>query len=123
MTGITPYSAGQRSVSVRLERQMPPLKGLVMSTAGPRWAMLLTLALVGAGAGASAAAAASRPSSAVRAYVVDGVRDSLDRAAIAATGAAIVEVDHASVVVTGSAADVRRLRALQRYPVNRRVVP
>ena len=94
-----------------------------MTTAGSRWAMLITLSLVGAGVAGSAAQATTKSAAAVRTYVVDGVRDSLDRAAIAATGAAIVEVDHASVVVTGSAADVRRLRALQRYPVTRRVLP
>jgi len=78
---------------------------------------------VGTGVVGSPALAATKPGSAVRAYVVDGVRTSLDRSAITATGAAIVEVDHAAVVVTASAADVRRLRALQRYPVTRRVVP
>jgi carboxypeptidase T len=49
-------------------------------------------------------------------YDVGGVRTSLDRSAVVATGAAIVEVDHGSVVVTASASDLRRLRAL-RYPV------
>ena len=46
-------------------------------------------------------------------YVVDGVRTSLDRSAVVATGAAIVELDHAAVVVTASRADERRLRRLR----------
>ena len=61
-----------------------------------------------------------RPS---KTYVVDGVRDSLDRSAVVATGAAIVEVDHASVIVTASPSDVRKLRKLGRYRVTRYVAP
>ena len=47
---------------------------------------------------------------------------SLDRSAVAATGAAIVEADHASVIVTASAADLRRLRRLP-YRVTPHVAP
>jgi hypothetical protein len=70
---------------------------------------------------APAAGAATR-GTAVRTYDVDGVRTSLDRSAVAATGAAIVQVDHASVLVTASASDLRKLRAL-RYRVTRHVEP
>src|SRR4029077_10840909 len=52
----------------------------------------------------------------------EGVRTSLDRSAVVATGAAIVEVDHASVVVTASASDLRKLRKL-RYHATRHVEP
>ncbi len=83
--------------------------------------MCVLLALLAAGPLASRASAASPADP--RLYVVDGVRTSLQRSAVAATGAAIVEVDHASLVVTASASDVRKLRALRRYPVARRVTP
>ncbi len=63
----------------------------------------------------AAPAGAAEP--AVGTYDVNGVRTSLDRSRVAATGAAIVEADHNSVVVTASAADVRKLRALRRYRV------
>lgn len=78
------------------------------------------LTLLGAGALATPAVAA-KPRMAVKAYVVDGVRTSLDRSRIAATGVAIVEVDHGSLVVTASPSDVRKLRALGRYRVTRQV--
>ena len=60
----------------------------------------------------AATAAEERPG----VYDVGGVLTSLDRSAVVATGAAIVEADHGSVVVTASASDLRRLREL-RYPV------
>ncbi len=82
---------------------------------------LVMLALLGAGALGTPAAA--KPRSAVKAYVVDGARTSLDRSRIVATGVAIVEVDHGSLVVTASASDVRKLRALGRYRVTRQVRP
>ena len=66
-----------------------------------------------------AAPAAARSGDGLRTYVVDGVRTSLDRAAVAGTGAAIVEADHGSVVVSASPSDARRLRQL-RYRVHRR---
>ncbi len=78
------------------------------------------LTLLGAGALATPAVAA-KPRMAVKAYVVDGVRTSLDRSRIAATGVAIVEADHASLVVTASSSDVRKLRALGRYRVTAQV--
>src|SRR5919107_2239027 len=68
-----------------------------------------------------AAPAAARSGDELRTYVVDGVRTSLDRAAVAATGAAIVEADHGFVVVSASPGDARRLRRL-RYGVRRRPV-
>ena len=43
-------------------------------------------------------------------YRVDNVRTAAQRAAVARTGAAIVEVDHGSVVVTASKSDRRALR-------------
>ena len=57
-------------------------------------------------------AGAATPDASVGTYDVGGVLTSLDRAAVAATGAAIVEADHASVLVTASPADLRRLRRL-----------
>jgi len=83
----------------------------------------VALTLAGTGALAASAVAAARPAAAVKTYVVDGVRDSLDRSAVTATGAAIVEVDHANVVITASASDVRKLRRLGRYRVTRYAVP
>ncbi len=80
--------------------------------------MCTAIALLG---GASSASAATR--GAVKTYDVDGVRTSLDRSAVTAAGAAIVEVDHASVLVTASASDVRKLRALGLYRVTRHVEP
>ena len=79
--------------------------------------MCSAIALLGS---ASSAAAATR-GAAVKTYDVDGVRTSLDRSAVVATGAAIVEVDHASVLVTASASDVRKLRKLGLYRVTRHV--
>ena len=43
-------------------------------------------------------------------YRVDDVRTAKQRAAVARTGAAIVEVDHGSVTVTASRSDLRALR-------------
>jgi hypothetical protein len=77
--------------------------------------LLLTCAL-------AAPASAATGAGAVKTYVVDGVRTSLDRSAVVATGAAIVEVDHASVIVTAAASDVRKLRNL-RYRVTRYLRP
>jgi carboxypeptidase T len=59
-----------------------------------------------------AAAAAAAPASAAeraRTYQIDGVRTVVDRAAVAASGAAIVEVDHGYVVVTATRREVRFL--------------
>jgi hypothetical protein len=81
----------------------------------------LLIALIGMCAVAAPAAAAT-PATTVRTYDVDGVRTSLDRSAVAATGAAIVEADHASVVVTASRSDIRRLRRL-RYRVTEHAAP
>jgi hypothetical protein len=71
----------------------------------------LLIALIGIWVVAAPAVAAP-PEAIVGTYDVAGVRTSLDRSAVAATGAAIVEVDHASVVVTASPSDLRRLRRL-----------
>ena len=62
------------------------------------------------------------PDAGVRTYEVGGVLTTLDRAAVAATGAAIVEADHASVLVTASPSDLRRLRRLP-YHVTEYVAP
>jgi carboxypeptidase T len=67
---------------------------------------------------AAAVPAAARTSGPLRTYVVDGVRTALDRAAVAGTGAAIVQADHGSVVVSASRSDVRELSRL-RYRVTR----
>ena len=45
-----------------------------------------------------------------RMYSVSPVRDIIDRSAVSVSGAAIVEVDHAEVVVTASKRTVKRLR-------------
>src|SRR5687768_9433468 len=81
----------------------------------------LVIALIGvcALAAPSTAAGADAP---VGTYEVGGVRTSLDRSAVAATGAAIVGVDHGSVVVTASPSDLRRLRRLP-YDVAPYVAP
>jgi carboxypeptidase T len=65
---------------------------------------------------------ASAASAKVRTYRVDGVRDLLDRSAVQVAGAAIVEVDHAEVVVTANRRAVRRLRRLG-YRVTRLAPP
>jgi hypothetical protein len=71
----------------------------------------LVIVLIGICAMAAPAAAAAPPP-ATGAYDVDGVRTARDRAAVARTGAAIVEVDHAAVVVTASPSDLGRLKRL-----------
>ena len=53
-----------------------------------------------------------------RMYNVSPVRDIIDRSAVAVSGAAIVEVDHAEVVVTATPREVRKLRR-QGYTVKR----
>jgi carboxypeptidase T len=94
-----------------------------MKTAGRRVVLCIVFSLLGSAAVAGVAAAATKPSAAaVRTYIVDGVRTSLDRSAVVATGAAIVEADHAAVTVTASRSDVRKLRRL-RYRVTRYVAP
>jgi hypothetical protein len=60
---------------------------------------VLTLAVV-------PAAASGKP----RMYTVSPVRDILDRSALTVSGAAIVEVDHAEVVITASRRTVKRIR-------------
>jgi carboxypeptidase T len=70
---------------------------------------------------AAAPASAASPQK-VRTYRVDGVRDLLDRSAVQVAGAAIVEVDHAEVVVTANRRAVRRLRRLG-YGVSRLAPP
>jgi carboxypeptidase T len=56
------------------------------------------------------AAPAAAASHKVRSYRVSEVRDLLDRTKVTVAGAAIVEVDHAEVVVTANKRAVRRLR-------------
>jgi carboxypeptidase T len=55
---------------------------------------------------APAAASAAKP----RMYTVSPVRDIIDRSALTVSGAAIIEVQHAEVVVTASQRTVKRLR-------------
>ena len=81
----------------------------------------LVIALIGICIVATPAGAAT-PEPVVGTYEVDGVRTTLDRSAVAATGAAIVEVDHGSVVVTASPSDLRRLGRLG-YRVTARTAP
>jgi carboxypeptidase T len=61
---------------------------------------VLTLAVL------PAAASAAKP----RMYTVSPVRDIIDRSAVTVSGAAIIEVNHAEVVVTASKRTVKRLR-------------
>jgi carboxypeptidase T len=71
------------------------------------------LAVVAALAGLMVAAApAVAASQKVRSYRVTDVRDLLDRSGVTVAGAAIVEVNHAEVVVTANRRAVRRLRRL-----------
>jgi carboxypeptidase T len=59
---------------------------------------------------AAAVTAAPAPAAEhARTYQLDGVRTAIDRAAVAASGAAIVEVDHADVVVTATRREIRFL--------------
>jgi carboxypeptidase T len=58
------------------------------------------------------AAPAVAASPKVRSYRVTEVRDLLDRSALTAAGAAIVEVDHAEAVVTANRRAVRRMRRM-----------
>ena len=92
-----------------------------MRTVARRRMSCLAICMLAMGAMAVPAVAA-KPSGKVRLYDVANVRTSLDRSAVVATGAAVVEVDHATLVVTASASDLRRLRKL-RYPVTRHAVP
>jgi carboxypeptidase T len=64
--------------------------------------VMLLLALAPPSAGAQA----TRP------YVVEGVRDAIDRSALAARGAAIEEVDHGSVVARMTRREARQVRRL-----------
>jgi hypothetical protein len=73
--------------------------------------LCVAIFILAGGVLANPAGAATR--SAVKTYDVDGVRTSLDRSAVTATGAAIIQVDHGSVVVTASPSDVRKLRNLR----------
>jgi len=84
--------------------------------------LLIALALASTAALAPPALAATKSPFAVKTYDVSGVRTSLDRSAVVATGVAVVEVDHATLVVTASRSDVRKLRRL-RYRVTRHVEP
>jgi carboxypeptidase T len=53
-----------------------------------------------------AASASAKP----RMYTVSPVRDIIDRSALTVSGAAIIEVDHAEVVITASRRTVKRIR-------------
>src|SRR5688572_23562604 len=69
-----------------------------------------------------AAAPVAAASQKVRSYRVTEVRDLLDRSALTVAGAAIVEVDHAEVVVTANRRAVRRMRRMG-YRVERLALP
>jgi carboxypeptidase T len=74
---------------------------------------------------ASVTAAPAPAAERARTYQLDGVRTTIDRAAVAASGAAIVEVDHAFVVVTATRREIRFLttrgyRAHRLLPAPRR---
>src|SRR5215217_2202753 len=84
---------------------LPIAERTLMRLAGCRWMPCVALSLLLTGAMAASAPAATR-AAAVKTYVVDNVRTSLDRSAVVATGAAIVEVDHASVIVTAAPSDL-----------------
>jgi hypothetical protein len=73
---------------------------------------LLRRALVGALLALSLTAAPAAAAERARLYHVDGVRDRIDRAAVTAHGAAIVEIDHGSVLATMTAREARALRRL-----------
>ncbi len=91
------------------------------SVTGARAAIRMAIAAIALAAPISPAAAPAQ-TPAVGTYDVANVRTSLDRSAVAASGAAIIEVDHASVVVTASPSDLRALRALP-YPVSAHARP
>src|SRR5687768_7999559 len=76
-------------------------------------------ALVGALVASGPASAASPK---VRSYRVAQVRDLLDRSAVTVAGAAIIEANHAEVVVTANRRAVRRLRRMG-YTVTRLAPP
>jgi carboxypeptidase T len=59
---------------------------------------------------AFSALAIAAPAQAAPTYTVQNVRTQADRARVARTGAAIVDVDHAMVTVTASRSDLRALR-------------
>ena len=67
--------------------------------------MVPAAALLAAAVTTAPAPAAER----ARTYQLDGVRTAIDRAAVAASGAAVVEVDHAYVVVTATRREIRFL--------------
>jgi carboxypeptidase T len=87
---------------------------------GSRWMLCIGLLLIATGAGAPPAAAKKKPkATTVGVYDVTGVRTNADRRRVVRTGAAIIEVDHGSVVVTASRGDLQRLRRLRRFKVTK----
>ena len=88
---------------------------------GSRWMLCIALLLVATWVGTPPAAPAKTKPKApvIGVYDVSGVRTNADRARVARTGAAIIEVDHGSVVVTTSRGDLRRLRRLRRFKVTK----
>ena len=64
------------------------------------------------------AAASAKP----RMYTVSPVRDIIDRSALTVSGAAIIEVDHAEVVITASKRTVKRIKR-KGYTVKRLRLP
>ncbi|HEX8156367.1 MAG TPA: hypothetical protein VF526_03175, partial [Solirubrobacteraceae bacterium] len=85
-----------------------------------RWMLCIVLSLIATCEGTLPAPATAKPKApAVGVYHVTGVRTASDRSRVARTGAAIIEVDRGSVVVTASPGDVRRLRRLRRFKVTK----
>jgi len=66
--------------------------------------------LIAAFAAALLAAAPAAAAERARLYRVDGVRDLLDRSAVTARGAAVVEVDHGAVLATMTRREARQIR-------------
>lgn len=87
---------------------------------GSRWMLCIALLLIATGMRTLPAPAKTKPKTpAIGVYDVTGVRTSADRARVARTGAAIIEVDQGSVVVTTSRGDLRRLRRLRGFKVTK----
>ena len=85
-----------------------------------RWMPCIVLSLIVTCGGTLPTPASAKPKApAVGVYDVTGVRTAADRSRVARTGAAIIEVDRGSVVVTASPGDVRRLRRLRRFKVTK----
>jgi len=90
-----------------MTRSRGPLIALVLAAAAAT-----AVATLPAQAAPPAAPAAAPAPATPSLYQVDGVRTLAQRQAVARTGVAIAEVDHGSVTVSGSAAELAAVRAL-----------